>query len=574
MLPCLLPLAWTPHDTYAAVVEGMTWSPRIRQWVAGKGCGRLWLTRGSRVPSRGVVSSAAINGSRVSFVTDVEGDLSFFERVVEGSRVLRARAEKNSRGETKHLRLDFQRQHDGLCPHFVYGGDLFDHGPGDLRLAKSLLEFKERYPEYVHLLAGNRDLNKLRLVCELSEDILALPADSPLHFEPYWVPERYRVLLPDFQRQVMSASKSAYAAVDFVPRSWRATKTPSPDVARLQWILKCTMGAPNCFELRRKELAILRDGKYDPSDEDVLRSYQDSMGAGGVVLKYMAQTQLAVILGDTLFVHGSVSEANIGKLPPKCFSQGVAPEAKSISCAHRWVECLNAWALENLNECVEAASSARRKANLFPAARPRGCWSPPGWDLADYGVPGGGGGTSVVYSTWLNKDFLPVGHDDIRVANYLAASGIHRVITGHQPVGDCPVPLVNHLGQIVIMADTSYCDPSPADRHSRGRSRAEVEVECDSTRINAVDNEGRDVTFVVEEWISVVGRRLQDSSGAWWVGRPVSAEEQARKSGDPLLLLWRPTKKAAHPSSKEYKTMPLSKVKQALCLSATASRTA
>ena len=46
--------------------------------------------------------------------------------------------------------------------HVRAGGDLFDHKCGDLRNARALLDFKRRHPDRVHLLAGNRDLNKLR----------------------------------------------------------------------------------------------------------------------------------------------------------------------------------------------------------------------------------------------------------------------------------------------------------------------------------------------------------------------------------------------------------------------------
>lgn len=44
----------------------------------------------------------------------------------------------------------------------MYGGDAFDHGD-DLTFARLLLDFKARYPDRVHLMLGNRDLNKLVL---------------------------------------------------------------------------------------------------------------------------------------------------------------------------------------------------------------------------------------------------------------------------------------------------------------------------------------------------------------------------------------------------------------------------
>ena len=59
--------------------------------------------------------------------------------------------------------LDFVDDAD----YFVMGGDAFDHGSGDLRIAEELLDFKERYPDRVFLILGNRDMNKLKLSSEL-----------------------------------------------------------------------------------------------------------------------------------------------------------------------------------------------------------------------------------------------------------------------------------------------------------------------------------------------------------------------------------------------------------------------
>ena len=100
----------------------------------------------------------------VAYCTDVEGNLSYFERWVEtAARVLRF----DSTG--KELEL----VHEGA--YFVYGGDVCDNGPGDLRLCQLLVSLKRRHPDRVALLSGNRDLNKLRMTAELEQ----APPPSP-----------------------------------------------------------------------------------------------------------------------------------------------------------------------------------------------------------------------------------------------------------------------------------------------------------------------------------------------------------------------------------------------------------
>jgi hypothetical protein len=67
----------------------------------------------------------------VSFVTDLEGDLAYFERFVKRSDVLRFESEG---------KLGFRKP--GAV--FVHGGDLFDRGAGDIRLSHMLCDFKAR----------------------------------------------------------------------------------------------------------------------------------------------------------------------------------------------------------------------------------------------------------------------------------------------------------------------------------------------------------------------------------------------------------------------------------------------
>ena len=99
----------------------------------------------------------------------MEGNLQYWENYLSISLVL--------------------REDDGVlflrdrC-HFVFGGDVCDRGEGDLRVLRAVTGLKERYPERVHLIMGNRDINKLRMPFELTESTLKSSLGNV-----YWAPK-------------------------------------------------------------------------------------------------------------------------------------------------------------------------------------------------------------------------------------------------------------------------------------------------------------------------------------------------------------------------------------------------
>ena len=117
----------------------------------------------SAMDNKGSYESNSDDSFRLAYVTDVEGNLDYFLRYVERSKVLRIdeSSSSTSRGAAavsastiKSLVLDLV----GESTVFVYGGDTVDKGPGDIRLVRALVALKKKYPDRVFLLVGNRDL--------------------------------------------------------------------------------------------------------------------------------------------------------------------------------------------------------------------------------------------------------------------------------------------------------------------------------------------------------------------------------------------------------------------------------
>ena len=217
----------------------------------------------------------------VAFVTDIEG---MWDKLVDFA------------AGNPLLSLDVVTGALTVAPgaRFVFGGDAVDRGPWGRRVVRTLLEAKRRQPEQVVLLAGNRDINKLRLPRELG--------GQPLSRTP---------------AEVASG--------------------PRPEL--LRWIFANTMGARDAFEHRRRELAAeRRAAAVEVGDEEVVDSFVADCRPGDDHAELVAASQLAYRVGPTLFVHGGITEDSLGLVP------GRAP----LRDVDEWVAALNGWYREQV----------------------------------------------------------------------------------------------------------------------------------------------------------------------------------------------------------------------------------
>lgn len=211
----------------------------------------------------------------VAYVTDVEGQwekLASFCRESESVSLVGGRLEVRE-GHT-----------------FVFGGDAIDRGPHGLRVLRTLVEAKERQPARVILLAGNRDLNKLRLARELDG---VLPRRAPQE----------------------------------------AVEWSKPEL--LRYIFDNTMGAKGAFAFR---LAELREQGSGQTEDDVVESFRADVRGDGLIVRYLRGAQLAYRAGATLFVHGGVTSENLGVVPT-----GDADRPRVGLAVDDWVIALNRW---------------------------------------------------------------------------------------------------------------------------------------------------------------------------------------------------------------------------------------
>lgn len=236
-------------------------------------------------------------GEVCEFLTDIEGNYSYFLALVKRSKVLSEDAEHG-----------FVLADNG---YIVHGGDAVDKGPGDIRVVKALTSLKKRYPGRVFLIMGNRDVNKLRLLSELGEGHVNMSTDV------YW-------------------DQNVKSYGEWCDEKGLEDKTK---VTKLKWMLECTMGSGTTFETRRSELAFIKSLE-DPGlipDEEVLASFVDSVDPKSKdcwMLEYIKVIQVMAVIQDCLFVHGGIDEASIGAVPGKEGGEDDVLE---------WCKGLNAW---------------------------------------------------------------------------------------------------------------------------------------------------------------------------------------------------------------------------------------
>ena len=432
-------------------------------------------------------------GARVEFITDVEGNLEYFEQLVSQSEVLRWTAGGTDGAAQLELAPD---------GYLIHGGDAVDKGTGDIRIVRHLTQLKRTYPYRVFLILGNRDINKLRFATEL------LPQWDPRHTDVFWDPKckRYAQWL-DEQRQ--------------------ANDLRDGRVAVCQWMLECTMGCQTTFETRRTELVELyqHDGD-DVTDYDVVDSFVGSVSPESDdpwMLEYLQLGQLALVLGDALVVHGAISTEALGYAPG-----GTGERCTTLL---DWCGVLNEYAEGELEAFVAnpmgSACAAgepvdgRAAAGLMAYAVP----NPPGTELA---------GRTVIYNDGFIADGNSVAPEPELMA-FLAAGGVHRVLVGHKPHGDCPavVRFPGDAAGFILCCDTSYSDiranksRNPAD--NRGTACATVRLTATDTLVAGVLASGEPHSCTLTSGDrgfpdKLVGRGLTDGS---WVKTVIRSGENS-----------------------------------------------
>lgn len=200
--------------------------------------------------------SAVSSGQKISLMSDVEGDLDYFDNFVQNSTIIQWSNDKKTS-------LSFRPGCDDC--HFVLAGDTQDIGIGDIRFVRLLLNFEDEYKERVHLIIGNRDCNKLRLLPEL-RSVEQWNEGDTLLFEdgfPFWNTPDQKKSLNHWTETIEGKTQEQLLSKE----SFASKTLTNKKKTYLQWAFNNTFGMPDSFENRRKELKIMAQELSSLSNE-------------------------------------------------------------------------------------------------------------------------------------------------------------------------------------------------------------------------------------------------------------------------------------------------------------------
>lgn len=409
---------------------------------------------------------------KVGYITDIEGNYEFFLNSLKISNTIYF---KDDRLEIRSNSI------------FVFGGDLFDKGPGDIRICQLLLDLKRRYWDRCFLIIGNRDANKLRLLSEFSD-------------------KRPTSALPS-----IPAVGCKIKPIEFLQKH----KMEDTDVNKLRWTLKHTLGSPDAFEFRREELAILTKSNKDKiSDQDVLQSYLDSVdpkSSNPFVLNYLKLGQLALRINDTAIVHGAITNDSIQFVPKHDklryfgYDTGTAVISEVSQVPGEYISSrkIENW-FEELNKFKDLAIIDYEANPLWH--KKDGYFRRGGEALMAYQSTPATLGTGVVvptfYSSSKEREGLPVKPTEFtgNQLSYFKENGIKYILVGHKPIGISPLILpstqvnlcngkdTNIHNVTVVMADTTFADIKKKNvlGHTRGCACSEIELQFNKANTTLV----------------------------------------------------------------------------------------
>jgi hypothetical protein len=425
--------------------------------------------------------------AQILHVTDNEGTRFLFE-VIQKSKIVDYHPDKG---------LSFAKISGE--PYFVFGGDATDRGRFDLATLEILLAFKNKYPDNVILLAGNRDIKQNRFKIELAENLIRdrLLLTSP----PRWLSLKVQTVPLDYVKKEMQDLRMPTDDIDVVKDYIASLTTTQCQLIYLHWMLEKNMGSPHTFRYRREEL-VVRLGKNQISDEEVLQSFLMESAVDGLSGEYLKHAQIGAIIPETrvMVVHGGLTAENIGRIP------GMRLEDPMIQNASDWLQQFNQWYKAQIKKWVAYAPNELTVPGFTDL------------DASVLPIPG-----SIKYI--MTADMLGKEREFIEVPgvvdDYLTDNSISLILTGHQPCGDHPAIRRGKSHPLLFIdGDTGYGKgdlSNPDDTRGKAFHTLEITADRQKTCIDIAARLANGESVITHLTVSE-----KDITGDYYIGKLLS----------------------------------------------------
>ncbi|MCT4641342.1 MAG: metallophosphoesterase [Bacteriovoracaceae bacterium] len=342
----------------------------------------------------------SLHAQSVLYLTDIEGRFEKLQTFINKGFI-----EYTSDG------IDFTHKKTKL----IFGGDLTDRGNHSIRLRKLLLNLKQKHPDKVHLILGNRDLNKLKIIPMIKElDLSNI---------------KYKQWLQGY----IATKKTHLTADELHDLNLKKFDDMETKMTYSLQELNCHVA----LQAHKEELENTL-GKKITMLEASENYFEMLDNKNSDFWKYLRNSQISHIEKSgnhkILFIHGGLTKENLGYIPDL---------KKKVSNIEKWSQDLNKWAkseINSLSENIKLKSKIIEYGDAF-------------WDHKNNKIIFNN--KSVIYPRkYKNGNNYRLPPDEIQ--NLLIKQNITTVVQGHSPAATIPLVMKNDNGFSYLMADTSY----------------------------------------------------------------------------------------------------------------------
>lgn len=381
----------------------------------------------------------------ISQITDIEGSLPYLSDIVKLDPMLKGTWTPNNNGEHELTEMDFAKYDS---EHYVViTGDSVDQGCCDRKVVNILTNFKNKYPTRVRLIGGNRDMNKLRYLNELKnpDDI---KSSSISDTEIKRIDNNFWWVAPKDKLAVTAADLTTKKGYDI----W---------VPILKHILKHTMGSPNSFKNAKQELIAFNKGA-PASDTDVYKYYYNSVnGPDPWMLNYIKLCKPMDYIYDNIFMHGALDDETLWHMPDFTVEN-------HNNNLRSWIDSYNNMHFTQINNLMNAIgkgveSHIRNQIDVLGNPGLKKHAAHMGYKDSTTRKFNDGVSNHPTTNNWMqNGNNTP---PQPGVDRIFRENKITGVFTGHKPHVKRP-SIISMGGYLIVIADNSYSDGSPAARKS------------------------------------------------------------------------------------------------------------